>query len=292
MSIDWQNLSKDIDECMLADKSKLRRRLKQLSHAPMPPRRKAVESLVRDIGTSRERRVRRSQARPLLEYPADLPVSRRQADIARVIAANQVSIICGETGSGKTTQLPKICLGLGRGISGLIGHTQPRRIAARSVAARLAKELGKEQWVGYKMRFHDTVKPEAYIKIMTDGVLLAEMTNDRWLEQYDTLIVDEAHERSLNIDFLLGYLKRILRKRPDLKLIITSATINADKFATHFNAAPVIEVSGRGYPITLEYRPPEGDEDREPDLTTTACQAIESVAGARGRHSGVFFRRA
>ena len=289
MSIDWQNLSKDIDECMLADKSKLRRRLKQLSHAPMPPRRKAVESLVRDIGTSRERRVRRSQARPLLEYPADLPVSRRQADIARVIAANQVSIICGETGSGKTTQLPKICLGLGRGISGLIGHTQPRRIAARTVAARLAKELGKEQWVGYKMRFHDTVKPEAYIKIMTDGVLLAEMTNDRWLEQYDTLIVDEAHERSLNIDFLLGYLKRIVRKRPDLKLIITSATINADKFATHFNAAPVIEVSGRGYPITLEYRPPEGDEDREPDLTTTACQAIESVAGGKGGDILVFF---
>jgi len=165
--------------------------------------------------------------------------------------------VCGETGSGKTTQLPKICLELGRGVSGLIGHTQPRRIAARSVASRIAQELNSllGQTVGYKVRFNDKLSESSYIKLMTDGILLAETQGDKFLNAYDTIIIDEAHERSLNIDFLLGYLKQLLPKRPDLKVIVTSATIDAERFSTHFNEAPVIEVSGRTYPVEIRYRP-------------------------------------
>ncbi len=168
-------------------------------------------------------------------------------------------VLCGETGSGKSTQLPKICLDLGRGVAGYIGHTQPRRIAARSLAARVAAELGSETGhaVGYKVRFHDHVGPNSHVKLMTDGILLAEIQQDPYLNQYDTLIIDEAHERSLNIDFLLGYLQQLLPKRPDLKLIITSATIDPDRFAKHFRDAPVIEVSGRTFPVELYYRPLE-----------------------------------
>ena len=167
-------------------------------------------------------------------------------------------IVCGETGSGKTTQLPKILLELGRGVAGLIGHTQPRRIAARATAARIAQELKTELGgaVGYKIRFNDKVSPRSYIKLMTDGILLAETQGDRDLRQYDTIIIDEAHERSLNIDFLLGYLKQLLPRRPDLKLVVTSATIDAERFSRHFNDAPVIEVSGRLYPVEMRYRPP------------------------------------
>ena len=187
----------------------------------------------------------------------DLPVVARRDEIARTIEQNQVLIVCGETGSGKTTQLPKICLDAGRGIAGLIGHTQPRRIAARSVAMRIAQELQTNlgHAVGYKIRFGDHVTDHTYIKLMTDGILLAEIQSDRLLRQYDTLIIDEAHERSLNIDFLLGYLRQILPKRPDLKLIITSATIDPGRFSRHFNDAPVIEVSGRTYPVETRYRP-------------------------------------
>ncbi|MGN6388233.1 MAG: helicase-related protein, partial [Burkholderiaceae bacterium] len=200
---------------------------------------------------------------PPIRFPEELPVSGRRDEIARAIAANQVVIVSGETGSGKTTQLPKICLALGRGRAGLIGHTQPRRIAASSTAKRIAQELDSPpgELVGYKVRFHDTLAPGAWVKLMTDGILLAETQTDPLLRQYDTIIIDEAHERSLNIDFLLGYLKQLLPRRPDLKVIITSATIDADRFARHFGSdekpAPVIEVSGRLYPVEVRYRPVE-----------------------------------
>jgi ATP-dependent helicase HrpA len=211
--------------------------------------------------------VARLAARPAIAYDEELPVSARRGEIAEAIAEHQVIIVCGETGSGKTTQLPKICLELGRGAHGLIGHTQPRRIAARATAARIAQELKSElgRAVGYKVRFTDRVGPDSYIKLMTDGILLAETQGDPQLRQYDTLIIDEAHERSLNIDFLLGYLKQLLRgdknARPDLKVIVTSATLDAERFSRHFDGAPVIEVSGRLYPIEMRWRPPADDAD-------------------------------
>lgn len=200
-------------------------------------------------------------------YPEDLPVVARRDELIRVIRENQVVIVCGETGSGKTTQLPKICLELGRGVKGMIGHTQPRRIAARTVAARIASELKSPlgQAVGYKIRFSDKVSSETYIKLMTDGILLAETQGDPSLLAYDTIIIDEAHERSLNIDFLLGYLKQLLLLRPELKLIVTSATINAQRFSAHFNDAPVIEVSGRMYPMEIRYRPVGPNQNKTED---------------------------
>ena len=208
---------------------------------------------------------------PQVRYPDELPVVEKREDIARAIRDHQVVIVCGETGSGKTTQLPKICLELQRGVHGLIGHTQPRRIAARTVATRIAQELQSPlgHAVGYKVRFSDKLSRNSYIKLMTDGILLAETQDDRELRAYDTLIIDEAHERSLNIDFLLGYLKRLLPRRPDLKVIVTSATIDAERFAKHFEIkgkpAPVIEVSGRTYPVEIRYHPVREDDDREMD---------------------------
>ncbi|WP_294087223.1 ATP-dependent RNA helicase HrpA [uncultured Actinobacillus sp.] len=208
---------------------------------------------------------RKQQAEQLrIEYP-DLPVSARRDEILKLIAEHQVVVIAGETGSGKTTQLPKMCLELGRGVKGLIGHTQPRRIAARSVATRIAEELKSElgSTIGYKVRFNDQISDNTLVKLMTDGILLAEIQNDRYLNQYDTLIIDEAHERSLNNDFILGYLKQILAKRPDLKVIITSATIDVERFSKHFNNAPIIEVSGRTYPVEVRYRPIVEEEDQD-----------------------------
>src|SRR6185369_8771201 len=226
------------------------------------------EKLGHAVARSVERRQARARRRPPIAYPPDLPVSQRAEDIARLIRDHQVVIVSGETGSGKTTQLPKICLALGRGERGLIGHTQPRRIAARTVAARIAQELGPAAGdaVGYKVRFADHTKPDAFIKLMTDGILLAETQGDPLLAAYDTIIVDEAHERSLNIDFLLGYLKELLPRRPDLKVIVTSATLDAERFARHFGTpeqpAPVIEVSGRVFPVETRYRPlTTGDEE-------------------------------
>ena len=224
---------------------------------------------------------------PSIGYPEELPVSARRADIARAIEAHQVVIVCGETGSGKTTQLPKICLEMGRGIGGLIGHTQPRRIAARATAARIAEELGTElgMAVGYKIRFNEKVGRDSYIKLMTDGILLAETQGDADLAAYDTLIIDEAHERSLNIDFLLGYLKQLLPRRPGLKLIVTSATIDADRFARHFagtaGPAPVVEVSGRLYPVEIRYRPvrhPDMEADDERDIEDAIVDAVDECA--------------
>ncbi|SFI45682.1 ATP-dependent RNA helicase HrpA [Nitrosomonas sp. Nm34] len=216
---------------------------------------------------------------PKPTYPEELPVVGKREEIARAIEANQVVIVCGETGSGKTTQLPKICLELGRGVAGLIGHTQPRRIAARTVAMRIAYELNSPlgHAVGYKVRFSDSVSKDTYIKLMTDGILLAETQGDPLLRAYDTIIIDEAHERSLNIDFLLGYLKQILVKRPDLKLIVTSATIDAERFSRHFHNAPVIEVSGRLYPVEVRYRPLASEDEEEVDLQQAIIDAVDEL---------------
>src|SRR6516162_3346070 len=220
---------------------------------------------------------------PVVSYPPDLPVSQRKDEIAAAIRDHQVVIVAGETGSGKTTQLPKICLELGRGVTGQIGHTQPRRIAARTVAERIAAELGTEVGaaVGYKVRFTDASSDGTLIKVMTDGILLAEMQRDRQLRRYDTLIIDEAHERSLNIDFILGYLKRLLPARPDLKVIITSATIDPERFSAHFGDAPVVEVSGRTYPVEVRYRPiadPDSKSDDDRDQTQAISDAIDELS--------------
>ena len=233
----------------------------------------------------------RAAAIPLISFP-DLPVSARRDEIAQAISQHQVVIISGETGSGKTTQIPKICLQLGRGVGGMIGHTQPRRIAARSVAERIAAELGQKvgkepgEVVGYQVRFTDEVGPTTLVKLMTDGILLAEIQSDPMLRRYDTLIIDEAHERSLNIDFILGYLARLLPLRPDLKVIITSATIDSDRFARHFGrwngpigqgtlieAAPVIEVSGRTFPVEIRYRPLAADTPASYSSSSTSPDA-------------------
>src|SRR6185312_8031526 len=217
-----------------------------------------------DIAAAEARIARRRAAVPTVTYPEDLPVSARREDIAAALRDAQVVIVAGEAGSGKTTQLPKIALELGRGVRGRIGHTQPRRIAARSVAERIAEELGTELGsgaVGWKVRFTDQVSDSTLVKLMTDGVLLAEITRDRMLRQYDTIILDEAHERSLNIDFLLGYLAQLLPRRPDLKLVITSATIDVERVARHFGDAPIVEVSGRTYPVEVRYRPVVDPDD-------------------------------
>ena len=217
----------------------------------------ALEKIAADITRSQELRDKRFAGLPKVTYPEQLPVSQKKELIKDAIANNQVVIIAGETGSGKTTQIPKMCLELGRGVDGLIGHTQPRRLAARTVANRIAEEMKCElgQQVGFKIRFSDQVSNNTYIKLMTDGILLAEIQQDRFLNQYDTIIIDEAHERSLNIDFILGYLKNLLPKRPDLKIIITSATIDPERFSKHFDDAPIIEVSGRTFPVDVRYNP-------------------------------------
>jgi ATP-dependent helicase HrpA len=234
------------------------------------------------IVTSSLAEARARLPRPVISYPPELPVSQRKDEIAAAIRDNQVVIVAGETGSGKTTQLPKICLELGRGVTGQIGHTQPRRIAARTVAERIAAELGAEagQAVGYKVRFTDTSSDDTFIKVMTDGILLAEMQRDRRLQRYDTLIIDEAHERSLNIDFILGYLKRLLPTRPDLKVIITSATIDPERFSEHFWDAPIIEVSGRMFPVEVRYRPladPGRPRDEPKDQAQAICDALREL---------------
>ena len=237
----------------------------------------------------------RAASLPTITYPAQLPVSARQEVIAAAILANQVVIVAGETGSGKTTQIPKICLDLGRGVNAMIGHTQPRRIAARSVAERIAQELGtkvsKESIVGYQVRFTDEVSEHTLIKLMTDGILLAEIQNDPLLRRYDTLIIDEAHERSLNIDFILGYLARLLPQRPDLKVIITSATIDSERFAAHFGVegrpAPIIEVSGRTYPVEIRYRPLDGVEPEPDSSQTNSAAASASTDEPRDQVTGI-----
>ena len=260
-----RSLQSQLSECLPVDKAQLLRRLQGVQRLPANKQTAVLAIIGQELEKAKLRAQLRQQSVPKLHYP-DLPVTDKRHDIAEAIRKHQVVIVAGETGSGKTTQLPKICLEAGRGIQGMIGHTQPRRLAARTVAARIAEELQCElgSHVGYKVRFHDQVNENSYVKLMTDGILLAEIQSDRMLMQYDTLIIDEAHERSLNIDFILGYLKQLLPKRPDLKLIITSATIDPQRFSRHFGNAPVIEVSGRTYPVDVRYRPWQDEEDSDP----------------------------
>ncbi|WP_017445499.1 ATP-dependent RNA helicase HrpA [Gayadomonas joobiniege] len=239
----------------------------------------ALEKWLTQVERSADYKKQRLANRPRPEYP-DLPVSEKKQTIIDAIEQNQVVIIAGETGSGKTTQLPKLCLDAGRGLNGQIAHTQPRRLAARSVASRIAEELKTElgQDVGFKIRFSDQSSRDSYIKLMTDGILLAEIQQDRFLNQYDTIIIDEAHERSLNIDFILGYLKQLLPKRPELKLIITSATIDVERFSKHFNHAPVIEVSGRTYPVEVRYRPINDESNPDRDQLEAIYDAVNELS--------------
>ncbi|BBA36635.1 ATP-dependent helicase HrpA [Methylocaldum marinum] len=264
-----EQIERNLDLCLRRDRYHLAKKLSRLQAEIRRDQTAAdrLQALTDSISQSMAHRQLRAESLPKLDYPEQLPVVERKAEILDNIRDHQVIVVCGETGSGKTTQLPKICLEAGCGVAGYIGHTQPRRIAARTVAARIAEELNQPlgQAVGYKVRFQDHTRPESLIKLMTDGILLAETQHDRFLDQYDTLIVDEAHERSLNIDFLLGYLKWLLRKRRDLKLIITSATIDPERFAGHFGNAPIINVSGRTYPVDIRYRPVEVEEGDETD---------------------------
>ena len=274
-----KHVRENLDRAMLVDRPGIRQLLGRIGN-----RLKTGKSGSRDLQrlenlleNSLQKAGNRASSVPVLRFPEELPVSERRDEIAEAIRKHQVVVICGETGSGKTTQIPKICMQLGRGVTGLIGHTQPRRIAARTVAARIAEELGTPlgQLVGYKVRFTDSSSENSLVKLMTDGILLAELQRDRMLWAYDTIIIDEAHERSLNIDFLLGYLKQLLPRRPELKLIITSATIDPDKFSTHFDNAPVIEVSGRTYPVELEYREPDEGDGR--DLIQQVVDAVDEL---------------
>ncbi|MFD6949210.1 ATP-dependent helicase [Nocardiopsis sp. TSRI0078] len=277
-------------DLMPSDRHRLRRRIDGLAKIRDERRRASVTAQIAgDIDEAALRVAVRREAVPELTYPESLPVSARREDIAEAIRDNQVVIVAGETGSGKTTQLPKICLELGRGVMGTVGHTQPRRLAARTVAERIAEEIGTPlgETVGYKVRFTDSSSDSTLVKLMTDGILLAEIQHDRMLRQYDTLIIDEAHERSLNIDFLLGYLKQLLPKRPDLKVVITSATIDPERFSRHFDDAPIVEVSGRTYPVEVRYRPiseeildpeeknPGGGTDR--DQTQAILDAVDEL---------------
>ncbi len=276
--VDSRRIHKDIDRCSRAEQHSLRRRLRQLVEAKEPDKQsQKLEQLQKAIAASQQRRENRVNNIPDCEYPSELPIVAHRDKIIKTIRDNPVTIICGETGSGKTTQIPKMCLEAGCGQEGMIGHTQPRRIAARSVSSRIASELKTElgNVVGYKVRFNDKLSDNTYIKLMTDGILLAEIQSDPWLNQYDTIIVDEAHERSLNIDFILGYLKSLIKKRRDLKIIITSATIDPETFSKHFNDAPVILAEGRSYPVDVLYRPWQEDEDRDqPQAIFDACEEL------------------
>ncbi|AXT46558.1 ATP-dependent RNA helicase HrpA [Chromobacterium rhizoryzae] len=277
-------LKADLPSCLIRDRHALRRKLSDA--AERLKKNQPADKQLADIQAQIERSAAKVAARrahlPKPDFDDALPVNQKLADIKTAIERHQVVIICGETGSGKTTQLPKICLELGRGVHGLIGHTQPRRLAARSVASRIAQELKSTlgEHVGFKVRFTDKLSEKSVIKLMTDGIMLAETQTDRYLEAYDTIIIDEAHERSLNIDFLLGYLKQLLPRRPDLKVIVTSATIDADRFSRHFDGAPVIEVSGRTYPVEVRYRPlAQRDEDeREVEMEGAIVDAVDELS--------------
>jgi ATP-dependent helicase HrpA len=276
-------LADALEQCLSRDRPSLAKRLASLVRRAREgkPYDRGMAELASAIEQSRHAVEARRAAIPALRYPEELPVVARRAEILAALEEHQVLILCGETGSGKTTQLPKIALEAGRGVRGLIGHTQPRRIAARAVASRIAEELGTPlgEAVGYQVRFSGQVGEQTLIKVMTDGILLAEIHTDPLLARYDTLIIDEAHERSLNIDFLLGYLKRLLPRRPDLKLIVTSATLDVERFSTHFPGAATLSVEGRTYPVEVRYRPVQGDEDdRDRDLPRALLDAVDELA--------------
>ncbi|MGO3300617.1 MAG: DEAD/DEAH box helicase, partial [Pseudoalteromonas sp.] len=274
----------ELSSCLRKDQFIFKKRLHGVKKVTDETKQAAVaEKIAAEITKSQQLRSERLAKLPKVTYPEQLPVSQKKDDIKKAISENQVVIIAGETGSGKTTQIPKMCLELGRGVDGYIGHTQPRRLAARSVADRIAHEMQCElgQQVGFKIRFSDKVSTGSYIKLMTDGILLAEIQQDRFLNHYDTIIIDEAHERSLNIDFILGYLKNLLPKRPDLKVIITSATIDPERFSKHFNDAPIIEVSGRTFPVDVRYRPlievDKNDMEAEGDQLQGIFDAVDEL---------------
>ncbi|TNF97953.1 MAG: ATP-dependent RNA helicase HrpA, partial [Gammaproteobacteria bacterium] len=281
MSDSFNELYKQLDQAMLLELHLLRSKLLKYKKQKKPSE-KTLSGIQNRLQESIQLRQQRASSVIKPEFQAELPVSEKRETIANAIREHQVVIVCGETGSGKTTQLPKICLDLGLGVAGKIGHTQPRRLAARSICARIADELHCEvgQQVGYKVRFDERLSDNTLIKLMTDGMLLNETVHDRYLYQYDTLIIDEAHERSLNIDFLLGYIKHILPRRPDLKVVITSATIDPERFSVHFNDAPIIEVSGRTYPVDIKYRPlmsiDEDEKDR--DVTTAIVDTVKEIS--------------
>lgn len=283
MSTSFADLQSQLGQLSLRDANRLGRRLEGARRIRKPEARQSVlDEIAAQAGKAAERLAARAARLPALSYPQELPVSQKKDEILEAIRDHQVVIVAGETGSGKTTQIPKICMELGRGVRGMIGHTQPRRIAARTVAERVADELKTPlgETVGWKVRFTDQVNPEStYLKLMTDGILLAEIQTDRELLAYDTIIIDEAHERSLNIDFLLGYLARLLPKRPDLKVVITSATIDPERFARHFGEAPIVEVSGRTYPVEVRYRPllEDDSEDSDRDQITAICDAVDEL---------------
>ncbi|MFF0008822.1 ATP-dependent RNA helicase HrpA [Streptomyces tibetensis] len=276
-------LAPRLTELSLRDAHRLGRRLEGARKIRKPEAQAAVLAEIEaEVGKAEERMAGRRALVPEVTYPEQLPVSQKKDEIADAIRDHQVVIVAGETGSGKTTQIPKICLELGRGVRGMIGHTQPRRIAARTVAERVAEELDTPlgEAVGWKVRFTDQVNQDAtFVKLMTDGILLAEIQTDRELRAYDTIIIDEAHERSLNIDFLLGYLAQLLPKRPDLKVVITSATIDPERFSRHFGDAPIVEVSGRTYPVEVRYRPllEEDGDDADRDQITAITDAVEEL---------------
>ncbi|MFJ5260480.1 ATP-dependent RNA helicase HrpA [Streptomyces sp. NPDC088387] len=278
-------LAPRLTELSLRDAHRLGRRLEGARKIRKPEARDAVVAeIAAEVDKAAGRMAERRARVPAVSYPPQLPVSQKKDDIAAAIRDHQVVIVAGETGSGKTTQIPKICMELGRGVRGMIGHTQPRRIAARTVAERVAEELDTPlgEAVGWKVRFTDQVNPDAtFVKLMTDGILLAEIQTDRELRAYDTIIIDEAHERSLNIDFLLGYLAQLLPKRPDLKVVITSATIDPERFSRHFGDAPIIEVSGRTYPVEVRYRPllEDDSDEADRDQITAITDAVEELMG-------------
>ncbi|WP_265416141.1 ATP-dependent RNA helicase HrpA [Photobacterium frigidiphilum] len=276
-----KTLKAAIKDCMIRDRFRLHKRVQGAARIKNEKAKHVVfDEIALDIAKSMQTVELRRTNRPTIKYPELLPVSQRKDDIAEAIKHNQVVIVAGETGSGKTTQLPKICMELGRGTHGMIGHTQPRRLAARTVATRIAEEMECElgSYVGYKVRFNDQVSDRSQVKLMTDGILLAEIQNDRFLSQYDTIIIDEAHERSLNIDFIMGYLRELLPKRPDLKVVITSATIDPERFSKHFNNAPIIEVTGRTYPVETRYRPVSEDgDDNDRDQLQAIFDAVDEL---------------
>ena len=280
-----QSLFSQLIDIMLVDKRRLSARIHGIGKIKSQEAQQAVAAEIQQQIEQARLRVeqRKSAVKNPIVFPESLPVSQRKAEIEKLLSEHQVIVVAGETGSGKTTQLPKMCLELGLGNLGTIGHTQPRRIAARSVAARIAEELQTElgDLVGYKVRFNDQISDNTQIKLMTDGILLAEIQTDRFLNQYSCLIIDEAHERSLNNDFILGYLKQLLPRRPDLKVIITSATIDVERFSKHFNNAPIIEVSGRTYPVEVRYRS-VAEEDEKDQLQGILNAVDELQAEGRG----------
>ena len=297
---EWKALHQAVDQCLLKDQFPLRRQIKQIRQLAEQnkPFEQHLEKLLARVQNSQQI-LQSRRTEPNIRYPEALPVSGKRDEILQAIQNHQVVVVAGETGSGKTTQLPKICLEAGLGIKGRIGHTQPRRLAARAVAQRIAEELGSGlgDAVGYQVRFTDQTADHSRIKLMTDGILLAQTQRDRFLNEYDAIIIDEAHERSLNIDFLLGYLKQLTSKRPDLKIIITSATIDVERFSQHFadadgKPAPVIEVSGRTFPVEVRYRPLVRESDEEDDRTlfegiSEALAELRNEDRKNGQHGDV-----